>query len=269
MALRDFLITPREEGGEGEAGGPGEAAAPGGAASERGVAGGAALREAAARGTPARGFAIRGRLRFPLRERERPAPAALARSLGVLAHPRDLPAVAIAVGVVVARRSPAALVCMHVPGDELPAPALRAPPRAAATRLAGSLRARGLVADVRGRVAVVELAREADHAAGAAARALAAAGALPTVLAVAARDPALDVLFAAQDAILVALPPSADPTLAELAASGAARLAPRATSITLNLDPASRALALAGVRAPAAVRTAVEGALARGQLPAE
>jgi hypothetical protein len=248
MPLRDFLITPREEGGEGEAGGPGEAAA---------------------RGAPARGFTIRGRLRLPPPARERLAPAALAPSLGVLAHPRDLPAVAIAVGVVVARRSPAALVCMHVPGDELPAPALRAPPRAAAARLAGSLRARGLVAHVRGRVAVAELAREADLAAGAAARALAAAGALPTVLAIAARDPDLDLLLAAQDAILVALPPSADPTLAELAASGAARLAPRATSITLNLDPASRALALAGLRAPAAVRTAVEGASARGQLPAE
>jgi len=269
MPLRDFLIAPREEGREGEAGGPGEVAAPSGATSEGAVAGGVAPGGIAPGEAASRRVAARLRLRFPLPARERPAPAALAPSLGVLAHPRDLPAVAIAVGVVVARRGPAALVCMQVPGDELPAPALRAPPRAAATRLAGSLRARGLVAHVRGRVAVVELAREADHPSDAATRALAAAGALPTVLAVAARDPDLDVLLAAQDAILVALPPSADPTLAELAASGAARLAPRATSITLNLDPASRALALAGLRAPAAVRTAVEGALARGQLPAE
>jgi hypothetical protein len=235
MALRDFLIAPREEGGEG---------------GER--------------------RAARGRLRFPHGARERLGRAALAPapSLGVLANARDLPAVAVAVGVVVARRSPAALVCLYAPGDAVPGPTLRAPPRAAATRLAASLRARGLAADARGRVAMVELAEEQD-AAGAAAHALAAAGALATVLAIAVRDPDLDVLLAAQDAILVALPSSADPTLAELAASGAARLAPRATSMALNLDPASRTLALAGLHAPAAVRAAVQGSIARRQPSAE
>jgi hypothetical protein len=238
MPLRDSLIAPREAG---------EAAA----GSE------AASRDAGAAGSEA----ARRRLRFPVRPRERPGAVALAPSLGVLAHARDLAPVAVAVGVVVARRNPAALVCVHAPGHEPHAPALRAPARAAAARLAGSLRARGLAAEARGRVAIVDLVGE-DDAAGAAARALAAAGALPTVLAVAARDPDLDVLLAAQDAILVSLPPSADPNLAELAASGAARLAPRSTSIALSLDPASRALALAGVRAPAAVRAAVEGALA-------
>jgi hypothetical protein len=228
MPLRDFLIAPRE-------------------AAE------AAPREAAAW--------RRLRVRSPLRSGERAA-AALAPSLGALANARDLPAVAIAMGVVVARRNPAALVCVHAPGEALSAPAARVPARAAAARLAASLRARGLAAAARGRVAIVDLAREEGDAAGTAARALAAAGALPTVLAVAARDPDLDVLLAAQDAILVALPPSTDATLAELAASGAARLVPRATSIALNLDPASRALALAGVRAPAPVRAAVEGVLA-------
>jgi hypothetical protein len=232
MPLRDFLIAPRETG---------EAAAP---------------RDAA------RCEAAWRRLRFPLRSRQRAAAAAFAPSLGVLANARDLAAVAVGVGVVVARRNPAALVCVHAPGDALSAPAARAPARAAAARLAASLHARGLAANARGRVVIVDLAREEGDAAGAAARALAAAGALPTVLGVAARDPDLDVLLAAQDAILVALPPSTDATLAELAASGAARLAPRATSIVLSLDPASRALALAGVRAPAALRTAVDGVLA-------
>jgi hypothetical protein len=222
MPLRDFLIAPREAA---------EAAAP-------------------------------RRLRLPLRARERAGAAAVPPSLGVLAPARDLPAVAVAVGVVVARRNPAALVCVHARDVGLPAPAARAPARAAAARLAASLRARGLAADARGRVVIVDLAREEGDAAGAAARALAAAGALPTVLAVSAREPDLDVLLAAQDAILVALPPSTDPTLAELAASGAARLAARATSITVRLDPASRALALAGARAPAALRAAVEGVLA-------
>lgn len=227
MPFRDFLIAPREGG------------------------------EAGAASKPAR-----RRLRLPLRRRDRAGVGALASSLGVLANARDLAAVAVAVGVVVARRNPAALVCLHAPGDALSAPAARVPARAAAARLAASLRARGLAADARGRVVIVDLARQEGDAAGAAARALAAAGALPTVLAVAARDPDLDVLLAAQDAIVVALPPSTDATLAELAASGAARLAPRATSIALNLDPASRALALAGVRAPASLRTAVEGVLA-------
>jgi hypothetical protein len=244
MPLRDFLIAPREAA---------EAAAPRDAARSE-----AASRDAgAARSEPAR-----RRLRFPLRPRQRAAAAALAPSLGVLADARDLPAVAVAVGVVVARRNPAALVCVHAGADGLSAPAARVPGLAAAARLAASLRARGLAADARGRVAMVDLAREEGDAAGAAARALAAAGALPTVLAVSARDADLDVLLAAQDAILVALPPSTDPTLAELAASGAARLGPRATSIALNLDPASRALALAGVRAPAALRAAIEGVLA-------
>ncbi len=230
MVLRDFLIAPREADGAHE---PARAASTG-------------------------GFALRAR--FGPARRGRPAAAAArARSLGVLAGARDLPAIAIAAGVVVSRREPAALVCVHAPGDALPAPALRAPARAAAARLAASVRARGLACDARGRVAVVDLAHEHEDPAGAAARALAAAGALPTVLGVAVRDPDLDVLLAAQDAVVVALPSSADPTLAELATSSAARLAPRAASIDLGLDPASRALALAGVRAPAAVRVAIDG----------
>jgi hypothetical protein len=260
MPLRDFLIAPRAEQKTGEAAWAGERVRPREADAARSEAARREGREAdAARSeAAARRIAARGRLRFSLRARERPGAATLAPSLGVLANARDLPAVAVAVGVVLARRNPAALVCVHAPGHELPAPALRAPARAAAARLAASLGARGLAADARGRVTVVEVASEEGNAAGAAARALAAAGALATVLAVAVRDPDLDVLLAAQDAILVALPPSTDPTLAELAASGAARLAPRATSIAVNLDPASRALALAGLRAPAALRTAVE-----------
>jgi hypothetical protein len=220
MALRDLLIAPREAGCEDED-----------------VAG--------------------GRLPFPLRARTRPEAVALAPSFGVLANARDLAAVAVAVGVVVARRGPAALVCLDAPGERPSAPAVRASARAASARLAASLRARGLDADARGRVAVVALAGGEREAA----RALAAAGSLPTVLGVAVRDPALDALLAAQDAILVALGPSIEPALAELAASSAAKLGPGAASITVSLDPASRALALAGLRVPAAVRVAVEGVL--------
>jgi hypothetical protein len=263
MPLRHLLIAPREAASEDEAS-EDEAVARGVAArgvAARGVAprgaaappGAAAPRGAA--GSP--GAAARGRLRLPLRARTRPEAAAMAPSLGVLADARDLAAVAVAVGVVVARRGPAALVCIHAPGREPSAPAVRAPARAASARLAAALRARGLDADARGRVAVVALTRAEEEAA----RALGAAGSLPTVLGVAVRDPELDVVLAAQDAIVVALAPSTDPALAGLAVSSAARLVPTAASIAVSLDPASRALALAGLRVPAAVRVAVEGVL--------
>ncbi|MEN3280519.1 MAG: hypothetical protein V7607_1659 [Solirubrobacteraceae bacterium] len=226
MPLRDLLIAPREAASEDEA-------------------------------VASRGAAARGRLGFPVRARTRPEAGALAPSLGVLADARDLAAVAVAVGVVVARRGPAALVCLDAPGHGGSAPALRAPARAASARLAAALRARGLDADARGRVAVVDLSRGV----GDAARALAAAGSLPTVLGVAVRDPERDALLAAQDAILVALAASTDPALAGLAISSAARLVPSAASIAVSLDPASRALALGGLRVPAAVRVGVEGVL--------
>jgi hypothetical protein len=218
MALRDFLIAPRE------AARPDEALA-------------------------------RGRLR--LGRPRRPEDAALVASLGVLANARDLPAIAVAAGIVIARRSPAALVCLHAAGGERSTAPLRAPARAAPARLAASLRARGLAADARGRIAAVELAGDGSDAAAAAARALAAAGTLPTVIGVAVRDPDMDGLLAAQDAILVALPPSTDAALAELTVASAARLG-RVASIPVTLDPASRALAVAGLRAPRLMRAAVE-----------
>jgi hypothetical protein len=235
MALRDVLIAPRAADADGETAADGFATVP---------------LHALGEGEAARG----SRVRF--RRRAQSVVGVVAPALVVLGAPRDVRAVGVAVGLVTARSHPAALVCVHVPGEEEPAAAgLRAPARAAAARLAGSLRARGLDADARGKAVLVEVA---DDPAAGAARALAAAGPLPTVLAVAARDPDLDVLLAAQDAILVALPPSADPALAELATTGARALTPSAASIALALDPLSRSLALTGLRAPSAVRAAVE-----------
>ena len=135
-------------------------------------------------------------------------------------------------------------------------PAFRAPARAAAARLAASLRARGLEASARGRLALVHLPDEGRTEA--VTRALAAAGGLPTVLAVAGRDEEVDALLAARDAILVALPSSAEPAMAQLALAGAAALAPAAAAVTLALDPVQRALALAGAKAPGAVLAAVQ-----------
>jgi hypothetical protein len=247
MALRDYFIAPPEESD---------------AAGEPGRAGADPARErAAAPATPpAPGHLLRRLVHGAAPRRGQPAAAAaLAPSLGVLANPRDLAAVGIAAGHVLARRSPAAVVILHAPGAALPQPAVRAPARPAAARLAASLRARGLTADARGRLAIVDLTAEDVDPASAAARALAAASALSTVLALAVRDPDLDAHLAGQDAILVALPPSTDPALAELTAASAARLARRAASTTLSLDPLSRTLALAALRAPGPVRTAVEG----------
>jgi hypothetical protein len=167
------------------------------------------------------------------------------------------------------------LVCLHAPGTELGA-ALRAPARTAAARLAVSLAARGLSAEARGRLVLARAGFAEDGeqsvAGGAAvdevvaldgptamARALAAAGALPTVLGVAVRDPDIDVLLASQGAILVALPPSADPALAELALAGASALSRSVAGVEVALDPISRTLALGGVRAPRSLREAVEG----------
>lgn len=194
-----------------------------------------------------------------------------ASSLAVLAPARDVPALAAAAGLALARGAPSVLICLiTAPAD--PPPAL-IPPRAAATRLARSLAARNLPAHTRGCLVVAHVATSARRAEWpaslgaatpsgeqaappAAGHALAAAGAVPTVLGVAARGAETDALVAGQDAVLVALPPSADPALAELALAGAAALG-RAAAVTVRLDPLARALALGGVRAPGAVARAV------------
>ena len=181
---------------------------------------------------------------------------AAAPAIGVLAPARELPAAATGVGLALARSAPAVFVCLAAP---VPVPALRAPPRTGAARLAASLRARDLEASARGRLALVCIpdARRTE----AAGRALAAAGPLPTVLAVAGRDEEVDALLAARDAIIVALPPSTEPAMAQLVLAGAATLAP-AAAVTLVLDPVQRALALAGARAPRALAAAVGEVLA-------
>jgi hypothetical protein len=107
----------------------------------------------------------------------------------------------------------------------------------------------------------VALPHDPAECANATARALAAAGSVPTVVAVAGRDDVIDVLLAARDAVLVALPPSTDPALASLALAGAHELAPSAAAVQFALDPITRAVALAGVRAPRAMREAIEGVI--------
>jgi hypothetical protein len=186
---------------------------------------------------------------------------ATTRSLGVLATARDLPAVACAAGLVVARGAPAALVCLRLAGDAVAPPAVRAPTTRVAARLRASLSARGLGAEARGRLVLITLTGDHSEASTAAHRALAAAGELPTVMAAAVRDEATDALLAAHDAIVVAVPSSATASLAELALAGASELAPSAATLQLALDPFQRALALAGLHAPRTLRDVVEGVL--------
>jgi len=173
-------------------------------------------------------------------------------AIGVLAPARELPPAAAGVGLTIGRSAPAVLVCLGMP---VFVPAFRAPARAGAARLAASLRARDLDASARGRLTLVHLPDEGRT--DAVTRALAAAGVLPTVLAVAVRDQEVDGLMAARDAILVVLPPSAEPAMAQLALAGAAALVPLAAAVTLAPDPIQRALALAGLRAPHAISAAV------------
>jgi hypothetical protein len=181
--------------------------------------------------------------------------AAPAASLAVLAPARDLSAVAIAAGLALARGRSAAVVCVHATGA---LSSVRSPARAGAGRLAASLTARGLVAEARGPLAVVWLPDDPEELSTDAARALAAAGPLPTLLAVARRSEAVDGLLAACDAILVALPPAAEPPLAGLALASAMELVPSAAAIELALDPIRRSLALAGVWSPRAIRRAIQ-----------
>jgi hypothetical protein len=210
---------------------------------------------------PAEPAPPRPRPRRLARRRAEPA-AAAGPALGVLAPGRELAAVAIAAGLALARGRSGALVCLHAPGAPPAPPSPRAPARAGAGRLAASLTARGLAAEARGPLAVVHLPEDLAQLATAASRALAAAGPLPTVLAVAQRSEAVDALLGERDAILVALSPAAEPALAGLALAGATALAPSAAAITFALDPVQRRLALAAAWSPRAIRHAIEALVA-------
>jgi Meckel syndrome type 1 protein len=268
--LRDLLLAPRAD-AEGPDG-PGPDARDGSARAGSARAGSARDGSAPSLGllAPARDLpAAAAAVGLAL---ARGAPAALV-CVGAGPQTPAAPRREAAAPAVAAAPAPAAAPTLAAPPREAAAPAvaaapalaaaptLAAPPRGAASRLVASLHARGVAAHARGRIVVVGLSGEgdADGFAAAAGRALAAAGALPSVLAVAGRDEAADALLAARDGILVALPASVSPELARLVMAGAAGLGPPAAALTVTLDPIQRALALAGLRAPRAVREAVVG----------
>jgi hypothetical protein len=138
------------------------------------------------------------------RDRPRPVSAVLAPSAAVCG-PGAVPlACALALAL---RRRGAALVCAWGHTGS----AAGAPPTAAARRLAASMGARGIEARATGRLVVVTLAPDAATAADEAARAAAAAGQAPVVLALAGpREPDFDRVLAAQDLAVVAAQQTSD-----------------------------------------------------------
>ena len=205
--------------------------------------------------------------RAPTRERSRPRPrmeaaprpAQSAPAVAVLAPPADAAALGAALALALARdrRAPAAVVCVWSAAQARRSG--RAPARPAAARLATSLAGRGHDARATGRIVLVRLADADEDAASESLRVRAAAGAAPTVLALAGpRAAAFDVALAAQDLVVVAVPPTADPELAQLAVIGFDR------AVVCPLPPADpvRALAAAGLALLPAARRALAAPVA-------
>jgi len=180
-------------------------------------------------------------------------------AVALLAPPADAPALgaALGLGLARARRNPVCVVCLWSP--ERVRSGRRAPPMPAAARVAAALAARGHDATATGRLAVVRLSACGDEAASQALRVGAAAGAAPTVLALAGPRPAaFDALLAMQDLVVVAVAPEADAALARLASAGLER------ALTCAVPPAApgRALAAAGLLLLPATRRALAAPVA-------
>jgi hypothetical protein len=186
-------------------------------------------------------------------DRPRPISAVLAPSVAVCGAGAVPLACALALSL---RRRGAALVCSWGGSGS----AAGAPPTAAARRLAASMGARGIEARATGRLVVVTLACDPATAADEAARAAAAAGESPVVLALAgAREPEFDRVLAAQDLAVVAAHEASD----ELVRLGIATLedvARRAVSAPA-LSAVAASAARTGLYATPGARRALSQAL--------
>jgi hypothetical protein len=145
------------------------------------------------------------------------APPGFAPRVLVLGAPRDaVPVAAALAGGLREREKAAGAVLIAWPSPEPPRPALGTP---GAGRLVAGLRARGLRAVARGRLAWLSLGQDEL---GLARRALASVD-VPVVVAITGpRSAATDELLAEQDQIVVVLPAEADPRLGRLAVDGLA-----------------------------------------------
>ena len=190
----------------------------------------------------------------------RPAPR-----IAVVCAAEDAAALGVAAASILARRHRAdcALACVWAPEGVSRAAGEGGPLAGrSARRLATALLARDVPSTARGRLAIALPARDPATAAPAAARALAAAGAAPTVLALGGpREPAFDALLADQDLVVVATRPSASGPLAELALAAVADVATRAVACEVGPTAAGRLLATAGLRIPPALRRALSAPL--------
>lgn len=188
-----------------------------------------------------------------------PAPAPAPRASGgphpsvaVVAPAPVVLAAGCATGVALARRGRTrrSLVCTYTGRDPI-----ARPQRTPGDALGASLDARGIATQRRGRVVVAELPGDPAAAARTATAALAVAA--PCVLAVALRAAALDDVLAACDAVLVVAP--GDGALAEITRASAAALGPPVISVDAPAGAIARAVAAAGLAAPAGLRRALAG----------
>ena len=131
----------------------------------------------------------------------------------------------------------------------------------AARRLAATLVARGLDAHATGRLAVVRAPADPVQAVAVAARAIAAAGPAPTVLALGRRDQRFDALLGEQDRVLVAASPVAEAALVSLALAGLAAVAREARACHVEPSPLARAVVASGAWVPPTVRRPLGEAL--------
>jgi hypothetical protein len=181
--------------------------------------------------------------------------------VAVLTTAADAPALGAALGLALAgrMRAPVVAVCSWTADARMPA-TWRAPATPAARRLAGTFAARGLAARAAGRLAVVQLPPAADEAAAMARRAIAAAGAAPTVLVLGGpRVAAFDALLAEQDLVVVATPSGTDPALAQLALARLSSDAVRTCACDVPASHPARVLAASGLTLLPSARRALAG----------
>jgi hypothetical protein len=185
----------------------------------------------------------------------------------VLCGPAHACALGAAVALVLRRRAGARAGLVVVWAQRQgarPASGMAAAP--AARRLAATLGGRGLEAHANGTLAVVMAPADAVQAVAVAARALAAAGAAPSVLALGRRDPRFDALLGEQDRVLVTGSPGAEPAIAALAVAGLASVARDVRACQVEPSPLARAVVASGIWVPATIRRPLREAL-RGLQP--
>lgn len=184
------------------------------------------------------------------RRATRAAETAGPRTVALLAPGGALPALAGAMGLVLARRRRAPCAVVVLPGM------LAGLPVAPAFPAAGAL-ARRLAVDHVAATASGRLVRVGDADA-----ALSAGESVPVVLGVEARGPEEDSVLGEQDRVVVALPRSASPELRALAVQDAARVSRATGAIVIPaLAAPAQAVAAAGLYVSPSMRRVIGRAL--------